>query len=100
MTNADYIIINNQKDMQFEIGYEGEKAYLIYRYYKKDLALMHTSVPSELKGRGIAGALTKAAFEYAEKLKKPVIVYCPFVAKYIEKHTEYKMQLDPEYYKR
>ena len=84
--------------MQFEIELEGEKAYLSYRYYKKDIAFMHTSVPGSLEGRGIAGALAKAAFSFAEKNKMPVMVYCPFVAGFIKKHPEYKMQLDPEYY--
>ena len=94
-----YNIINNEKEMQFEIELEGEKAYLSYRYYKNDIAFMHTLVPDSLEGRGIAGALAREAFHFAEQHKKPVMVYCPFVAGYIKKHTEFKKQLDPEYHK-
>lgn len=84
--------------MQFEILQDGEKAYLTYRHYKRDLAFMHTLVPSHMAGRGMAGSLAKAAFEYAEKLHKKVIVFCPFVARFLSKHTEYKKQLDPKFY--
>jgi predicted GNAT family acetyltransferase len=94
----DYNIVNNETEMQFEILQDGEKAYLTYRHYKRDLAFMHTLVPPQLEGRGIAGSLAKAAFEYAAKLHKQVIVFCPFVAQFLSKHTEYKKQLDPKYY--
>jgi len=85
--------------MQFEITLEDEKAYLTYRYYKEDIAFMHTFVPEELEGRGIASALAKEAFRYAASSKKLVMVYCPYVAGFIQKHPEYEKQLDPEYRK-
>ena len=99
MTDNAYVVVNNEKEMKFEIELEGEKAYLSYRFYKNDIAFMHTLVPDSLEGRGIAGALAREAFRFAEMLKKPVMVYCPFVAGFIKKHTEYKKQLDPEYHK-
>lgn len=99
MSEQNYTITNNEKEMQLEITVNDEKASLTYRYYKKDIAFMHTQVPEALEGKGIAGALAKAAFKYAEKLKKPVMVYCPFVGKWLQNHPEYKQQLDAEYYK-
>lgn len=97
MQHTDYTVNNNEKEMQLEIEAEGEKAFLSYRFYKNDIAFMHTFVPSKLEGKGIAGALAKAAFAYAENLQKPVMIYCPFVAGFIQKHTEYKKQLDLQY---
>jgi predicted GNAT family acetyltransferase len=48
--------------MQFEVLQDGDKAFLTYRFYKKDLAFLHTTVPPSLKGKGIASSLAKAAF--------------------------------------
>ncbi|MEO8415445.1 MAG: GNAT family N-acetyltransferase [Ginsengibacter sp.] len=99
MNFNSYNIVNNEKQMQFEIEENGKTAYLPYRYYKKDVAFLNTYVPVELREKGMAGALAKAAFEFAKKLNKPVIAYCPFVASFIKKHTEYNGQLDPEFHK-
>ncbi len=86
--------------MQFEIEENGKRAYLPYRYYKKNIAFLHTNVPVELREKGIGGALARAAFEFAKKIKRPALVYCPFVASFIKNHEEYDGQLDPEFYKR
>ncbi len=89
---------NNTDEQQFEIESDGLKAYLTYRFYKHNIAFMHTFVPDQLSGKGIATMLAKEAFAYAKEIKKPVMVYCPFVADFIKKNPEYKSQLDPEYY--
>jgi len=90
-------ITNNEALMRFEAG-EGENiAFLEYRFYKNDIALMHTFVPETMKGKGLASALAAFAFEYAKQNKKPVMVYCPFVATYIKRHPEVKEQLDRQY---
>jgi predicted GNAT family acetyltransferase len=99
MSKATYTVLNNEKEMQFEVNLEGQKAYLSYRFYKEDIAFMHTLVPEALEGRGIAGALAAEAFKYAETLKKLVVVYCPFVAGFIKRHPGYNKQLDPEYHR-
>lgn len=99
MPDQEYTITNNEKEMQFEIALEGEKAYLTYRFYKKDIAFMHTTVPKALEGRGIASALAREAFRYAAALRKKVMVYCPFVAGFVKNHPEYRQLLDPEYHR-
>lgn len=97
MEESNYQIRNNEVNLQFEIELEGEIAYLSYRYYKKDIAFMHTFVPEKLAGRGIASALAKHAFAYAFSHKKLVMVYCPFVSRFLKGHPEYQAQLDPAY---
>jgi len=77
---------------------DGEKAILTYRFYKQDIAFMHTMVPKSLEGKGIATALAIEAFTYAKQLNKLVMIYCPFVAEFVDKNNNYKTQIDPEYY--
>ena len=95
--NRPYIVNNNEKTQRFEILEIGELAYLEYRYFKNDIALMHTFVPEVLEGKGIASTLAHYALEWAKENQKPVIVYCPFVAAYLKKHTEYNSIIDKNY---
>lgn len=90
-------IINNEEQQQFEYRAEDNLATLTYKFYKKDIAFMHTNVPESLAGKGIASALAASAFEYAKKINRKVMVYCPFVAAYLRKHPELKDQLDKQY---
>ena len=92
-------IRNNEQQMRFEMQEGDDIAFLEYRFYKKDIALMHTLVPENMEGKGIASALAAFAFNYAKENKKLVMVYCPFVATYIKRHPEVKEQLDKEYYR-
>lgn len=97
--SESYEVMHNKEKLQFEVALDGEKAVLSYRLYKKDIAMMHTTVPKEMEGKGIASALARYAFQYAEDQRKLVMVYCPFVSGFIKKHPEYRKQLDPEYHR-
>jgi predicted GNAT family acetyltransferase len=96
---TDIKIINNEQQMRFEVQQNGDVGFLEYRFYKKNIALMHTFVPESMEGKGFASALAAYAFNYAKENKKLVMVYCPFVATYIKRHPEVKEQLDKEYYR-
>ena len=94
---TDINIINNTQQQQFEVHQDGEVATLVYRFYKDDIALMHTEVAAKLENRGIASALAKHALEWAKEHKKKVMVYCPFVASYLKRHPEYNELVDEKY---
>ena len=90
-------IINNEKLSRFETEINGEFALLDYRFYKGNLALVHTFVPESARGKGIAPALAKFALEYAKEQHLKIMVYCPYVAKYIKRHPEYESLIDKQY---
>jgi predicted GNAT family acetyltransferase len=92
-------IINNEKRRRFETQIDGEFAYVDYRFYKDNLAFMHTFVPEAARGKGIAAALAKFALEFAKERKQKIMVYCPTVAKYIKSHPEYESLIDTQYQK-
>ena len=93
-----YKIVNNEKLMHFEI-HEGDAiAYMEYRFYKNDIAFMHTEVPESMGGKGVASALAEYAFKFAKEHKRPVMVYCPFAAAYLKRHPELRGQLDKEFH--
>jgi len=90
-------VTNNEAQQQFEIRMNDALALLQYRFYKNDIALMHTDVPEELSGKGLASTLAKHALDWAKEHNKKVMVYCPFVASYLKKHPEYDFLVDKTY---
>lgn len=94
----DYKVTNNKELQRFEIELGGEFAYIEYRWYKGDIAFKHTVVPDIMQGKGIASLMAKEALEYAKREKLKIMLYCPFVAKYVKEHTEYTSLIDNQYH--
>jgi len=83
-------IVNNKKQFRFEMLLpDGEYATLDYRWLKGSMVLMHTLVPVSERGKGIGAQLVKQVLGYARGQNLTIIVYCPFVAKYLHTHPEY-----------
>jgi uncharacterized protein len=74
---------------RFEIERDGHLAYLEYTLAGKVLQLIHSEVPAEMRGQGVASELAHAALEWAREHGAKVDVICPSVAAYLEKHPEY-----------
>jgi predicted GNAT family acetyltransferase len=89
-------VTNNKKLFRFEIQLpDGEYAILEYRWLKGSMVLMHTVVPTSARGQGIGGILVKYVLDYARSHSLKIVVYCPFVAKYLETHPGYDDIIDP-----
>ncbi len=89
-------IINNKKEFRFEMALPtGEIARLDYRWLKGSMVLMHTVVPVAERKKGTGSQLVKYVLDHARTHGLKIIVYCPFVAKYIKEHPEYEDLVDP-----
>lgn len=91
----NYDVINNEQNKRFEIHIEGQVAFEDYDYFtthqgEKGIAYLHTEVPPELGGRGIASHLIKYILDYAEQHSLKVKPICPLVKAYIDKHPEFQ----------
>jgi predicted GNAT family acetyltransferase len=73
---------------RIEIERNGKTAYLEYSLGGGVLELIHTEVPKELRGMGLASALAERALNWAREKGYKVDVICPFVREYINKHPE------------
>jgi uncharacterized protein len=84
-------VVNNEKESRFEVSSLEGLAYLTYRETRDGtLMLIHTEVPAELAGRGLASRLSHTALNLARARGVKVIVRCPFVTEYIARHPEYQ----------
>jgi predicted GNAT family acetyltransferase len=85
----NYVVMNNTDRHRFEVTLEGRLGVLNYREDGKSITFIHTEVPPDLAGHGIASALARAGLEYARERKLQVIPECEFVAGYVRKHSEF-----------
>jgi predicted GNAT family acetyltransferase len=81
---------------RFFLEVPGGTAELGYRPIDaRTIDLVHTEVPDAAAGQGIAGGLAKAAFAWARENGTKVVVTCPFVTKWLERHPEERDLLSP-----
>ena len=68
-------------------------AYLQYDEKNGVLDILHTIVPPQLEGQGIAQALTEAAVRYASVVGLKICPTCSFAKMFFTRHTQYKDML-------
>lgn len=91
------VIVHNEAASRFEAHDGGKTAFLQYRLQSNQMIMVHTEVPPELGGLGIAGQLAAAALNFARREGRTVIPNCPFVAGYIKRHPEYLDLVTPAF---
>lgn len=74
---------------RFELVVDGHVCELDYRDDGRTMTITHTGVPPEVGGRGIAGRLVQAAFDWARANGRKVVPACSYAAQWARKHTEY-----------
>ena len=90
MTSEVIAVVNNIAAGRFEANLEGRLAVAEYRLGDGVIEFVHTDVPRELEGRGVASQLARAGLDYARAAKLGVVPRCPFFAAWIGKHAEYQ----------
>lgn len=86
MTNS---VRDNSDKHRFELDADGHIAFSEYKRAGSVLTVMHTEVPAALSGKGIGSALVRGLLDIARAQGLTVVPKCPFVAGYIDKHSEY-----------
>lgn len=77
------------EDGRFLADVDGVEARLDYQREGERMLITSTSVPDEIGGRGIAGRLTRAAFEHARSQGWKVRPVCSYAAAWAERHPEF-----------
>jgi predicted GNAT family acetyltransferase len=82
-------VTRNDAEHRFEATVDGHTGVLTYREAAGRITLIHTEVPPELRGRGIADALARAALDDARRRRLLVRPLCPFAQAFLKRHPEY-----------
>jgi uncharacterized protein len=81
---------HNPAESRFETHVDGLLSVADYRLQDGEMVMTHTYVPPELRGRGIAEQLVRAALEHARAEQLRVVPDCSYVALYIQRHPDYQ----------
>lgn len=79
-------VVDNQAKNRFELSMNGETAFLLYARTDATLTLIHTEVPTALRGRQLGQRLVEAALESARSAGLRIIAVCPFARDYMRRH--------------
>jgi uncharacterized protein len=85
----DIEVTNATQQRRYEARVDGELA-AVADYIPTDelLAFTHTEVLAGFEGRGIAGALLRAALDDVRAQQRSVLAVCPFVGMYVQRHAD------------
>jgi predicted GNAT family acetyltransferase len=86
----DLTVIHNKPSNRFEIDLGDKIAVLVYMIKADLFLLLHTEVPPQFEGRGIAAKMAHETLEYAKKEGFKIRSYCSYTTRYIERHKEYE----------
>jgi hypothetical protein len=73
---------------RFEATLDGHHGRIEYRVDSGVMTIEHTEVDRSLEGRGVAGALVRAALEHARRAGLKVEPECAYTRSYMERHPE------------
>ena len=94
MKYEEITMINNEAEHNFELWVEGKKAFIDYKQKKDKVYVLHTEVPKELEGKGIAAALVEKVFHYLEENHLRLIPLCVYIQSFLKRHPEWNRLLD------
>ena len=83
-------VIHDKDKSQFIITIDNKEAYVDYNIEQNKMNLFHTYTDPELRGKGLAAKVVKAALEYAKQSNLKVEPGCTYVQSFISRHKEYE----------
>ncbi|MDP9848959.1 GNAT family N-acetyltransferase [Streptosporangium lutulentum] len=91
-------VSDNPGSSRFEILVDGEVAgFAQYRRRPHKIFFTHTEVRPEFEGMGLGSRLAAGALDQSRASALPVVPLCPFIARYIRRHPEYKDLVHEDY---
>lgn len=90
MTDTDLRVHDVPDDNHYEVR-DGERRVGLAAYQRDSqrMVFTHTEVEPELEGHGVGGTLVRFALDDARTRGLTVVPQCPFVARFIDGHSEY-----------
>jgi predicted GNAT family acetyltransferase len=84
------VVSDNPARHRYELAVDGHIAATYYAIADGVITFIHTEVPPELGGKGIASKLIGGALDQVRAKGLKVIAQCPFVKAFIDKHADYQ----------
>jgi uncharacterized protein len=81
---------HDEKERKFYALVEGREAVIGYAKAGGVYNLLHTFVPEELRGHGVAEQLVQGTLDQIKAQGAKFIATCPFVQAFLKRHPEYQ----------
>lgn len=88
-----YELLDNKENKRYEYQIGEYTPHIDYNKKGDVIALTHTRIPEELRGKGVGTSLVKDTLEDISRQHLKLVPLCSFVATYIKRHPEYKKLL-------
>jgi predicted GNAT family acetyltransferase len=89
MKYKDIELKDNKTQHALELWVEGQRSFIGYELEGDKVYLMHTEVPEEQSGQGIASDLVEKSFVYLEAKNLKVVPACSYVRAYLQRHPDW-----------
>lgn len=80
------VVSDNRARSRFELTVEGQTAFLVYEQTDNTLTIVHTEVPTPLRGRHLGERLVDFAMDFARRQGLRTSIVCPFARSYLRRH--------------
>lgn len=98
MSDGPAIVVrDNRTKNRYEADVGDELAVVVYALDGETITFLHTEVPEEAEGKGIASALVRHALDDARARRLVVIPRCPYVTTWIKRHRDYWDLVHPDW---
>ena len=87
-------IIHEKENTRFVIYVDKYEAFVEYNSVEGKLNLYHTYTDPELRGKGLAAQVVRAALEFAKENNLKVVPTCSYVQTFIKRNDEYEELVD------
>lgn len=85
----EYTVNHYPEKNRFEVVEDGLTAYVEYRLRGDASDIIHTIVPKNLEGRGIAATLVETAYKYAKEQGLRPLATCSYAVVWLKRHPEF-----------
>jgi predicted GNAT family acetyltransferase len=79
-------VVHRPEESRFEAEVKGGPAALVYERDGGSVTMLHTVVPVESEGQGVASALAGAAVGWAREEGLEIVPQCSYVRGWLERH--------------
>jgi uncharacterized protein len=86
----EIVVRHNTAEHRFEVIVDGLLSVADYAEQGDAVVFTHTLVPAELRGRGIAEKLVRAALGWARAEKRRIVPACSYVEAFVRRHPEFQ----------
>lgn len=81
------MIQHDRENHTFLIKNQEGISWLEYQETDRSVTVLHTVVPPELSGKGLAARLAAAAWDYAQKQHKEICSECSYMTAWLKRRT-------------